>query len=435
MNSDLQALAAQLAKQNFKLYVVGGTIRDLTLGKKPNDTDLLAVHPTATREDFCRIAREKLQLSIHPIGRSFPIFLLHLREEKYEVTFTNDLKHDLARRDFSVNSLALDVLNNEIVDLFGGLKDIEKMRLHPTISAKKTFEDDPVRILRAARFVAAGFTPSEELNTAADHFARDLEDATRERLKGEWHKIFQSKQTAIALRWLHKRCALDFLIPEWTACRDFQQHNPHHSDTVDEHILQVVTELDKMEAGAIVKQAGFFHDIGKPRTFSVDEHGIGHFYGHAEEGATIANSNLRHIGSSDHVRHAVCRLVELHMLPLQATTPRAARRLAMKAGDLWDDLLQLYAADRLAHVDTVPDELWAHIESLKSHAYDIKPKTFHSRDLALRGDALMALGLLPREIGMWKERLAHAVIEGLVPNEEAPLRAYFLQIRQGEHEI
>lgn len=427
---DLRVLARKLGERGFSLYLVGGAVRDVLLGRTPKDVDLLVVHPKRDRKAFAKAARNAIRGPVREVGHAFPIHLLRFRGKTYEVTFSNVLKSDLRRRDFSVNSLAFDLRGGALIDFFGGLQDLQEMRLSPTVSAQKTFEDDPVRILRAARMVAAGFVPCEALQVGADNFARDLEDATPERLGQEWQKMFDLQASAKALRWLHERRALDHLVPEWAACRAFAQHNPHHTDTVDEHILQVMAELDAMGADGIVKQAAFFHDIGKPNTFLLDEKGIGHFYGHEEEGAKIALRNLRFMRLGDFETSAVKSLVELHMRPHQARSAKAARRLAMQAGPLWPGLLQLHAADRLAHAGAVPDEVFSRIEVLKAAAHDIAPKTFGQRDLALKGGELLAAGLSSREVGLWKERLAEAVVEGTVPNEEAALMAYFLRLRQ-----
>ncbi|MFC6618915.1 HD domain-containing protein [Deinococcus radiophilus] len=224
------------------------------------------------------------------------------------------------------------------------------------------------------------------------------------------------------LRWLAEVGAMPLLVPFWPEVDGLEQHSPYHAQTVSDHLLSVVGELDRMGAAPLTKQAGFFHDLGKgrTRTLSAGPHGLcGHFYGHEKVGAELTRQvdRLR----ADHRRsRELVTLVRLHMRPGQVQTRAAARRLAAAAGNLLEPLLDLYAADRLAHIGANPEQIAAQQGRIRAATADL-PRGFTQHDLALSGHALLELGLSPQQVGQAKRWLTGQVLEGNLPNQSAEL--------------
>ena len=235
------------------------------------------------------------------------------------------LTDDLGRRDFTVNALALRLCPEggkvgELSDPFGGQADVAAQRLRAVGSATARLSEDPLRILRAARFAAQDLQPDAELTAAAQALAPGLAAVAPERLWHEWLRLFEALQVSRGLRWLAEVGALAHIVPAWQEVDGLEQHNPHHSETVSDHLLSVVAQLDAMNAAPLTRQAGFFHDIGKGRTRTLREtaQGIhGHFYGHEKVGADLTRRSLRQL-KADQVRmRDLSRLVELHTRPGQ----------------------------------------------------------------------------------------------------------------------
>lgn len=452
----LRELCGALEGSGCELYLVGGAVRDRLRGVVSSDLDLLVRHPQLDPDALEDLLRRRLAPApVLGVGESFRVLKVKWAGEWLDLALPSraapgtatgtatgavtgtgpgwlsdprlPLTDDLARRDFTVNALALRLCptgTDDLADPFGGRADLEAGRLRASGSAAERLAEDPLRLLRAARFAAQGLTPDAELTAAARALAPRLAEVAPERLWREWLKLFAGPHSAQGLRWLAEVGALVVLVPAWTEVDGLEQHNPHHRETVSDHLLTVVAELDRMGAAPLTRQAGFFHDIGKGRTRTLEQgpQGLhGHFYGHERVGAELTRQSLRRLrADSQHVRD-LGRLVELHMRPGQAGSPAAARRLAAAAGDLLDPLLDLYAADRLAHVGEDPAQIQARQDFIRAAAADL-PRTFSQHDLALSGHDLRTLGLAPQDIGPVKRWLTEQVLEGRAPNESAALR-------------
>ncbi|WP_261664993.1 CCA tRNA nucleotidyltransferase [Deinococcus sp. Marseille-Q6407] len=451
----VSGLCAALAGTGCELYLVGGALRDRLLGRPAHDLDLLVRHPDLSSPALETLLRERLAPApVLGVGESFRVLkvkwagewldlALPSRRESGTARWTSDprlpLADDLARRDFTVNALALRLCPQgegedgaaRLYDPFGGQADLAAGLLRATLSAADRLAEDPLRLLRAARFAAQGLTPDTELTAAARAAAPRLAEVAPERLWQEWLKLFAAPHSARGLRWLADTGALAQLVPAWSEVDGLEQHNPHHSETVSEHLLSVVEKLDRMSAAPLARQAGFFHDIGKGRTRRLDRgpRGIlGHFYGHEKVGAELTRQSLRRLRADQRHIRDLGRLVELHMRPGQAASPAAARRLAAAAGDLLEPLLELYAADRLSHVGEDPAQVRERQALIRASAAALPP-AFSQHALALSGHELLALGLSPRGVGAAKRWLTEQVLEGRASNERGSL----LQLLQQEY--
>lgn len=460
----LQNLAARLAGSGVELYLVGGAVRDALLGHAGKDIDLLIRHPSLDAAELETLLRKRLAPApVLGVGESFRVLKVKWEGEWLDLAlptrrlpadgratveangaapntdagWSSDprwpLTEDLGRRDFTINALALCLLSETssfssgqppiLIDPFGGQQDLTARQLRATLSAVDRLNEDPLRILRAARFTAQGFAPDKELSAAAQVLTPRLEELAPERLWHEWLRIFEAPHSSLGLRWLAEVGALGKVIPAWTEVDRLEQHNPHHSETVSDHLLSVVAELDRMNAAPLTRQAGFFHDIGKGRTRTLVQQGgqlHGHFYGHEHVGADLTRQSLSRLRADHHNIRDLSRLVELHMRPGQAGSRAAARRLAAAAGELLEPLLDLFAADRLAHLGEDPAQVAARQQHIRWACEDL-PRTFSEHDLALGGRTLLSLGLSPHEVGAAKRWLFAQVLEGRAANDSDEL--------------
>lgn len=445
----LQSLSTALAGSSAELYLVGGALRDGLQGKTNKDFDLLLRHPTQDAEELETLLREQLAPApVLAVGESFRVFKVKWAGEWLDLALPTKhtpegwhsdprlpLADDLGRRDFTVNALALPLGTTQeprLIDPFGGQTDLLARRLRATLSAGERLSEDPLRILRAARFAAQGLVPDEALCTAAKALAPQLAAVAPERVWNEWLRLFEAPHSHLGLRWLAQIGALAVIIPAWAEVDGVEQHNPHHRETISDHLLSVVAELDRMNAAPLTRQAGLFHDIGKGRTrtleIGVDGQLHGHFYGHEQVGADLTRDSLRRLRADHERTRDLTRLVELHMRPGQAATRPAARRLAAAAGHLLEPLLDLYAADRLAHVGADPTQIAERQNAIRTACNDL-PRAFSEHALALGGRELLSLGLSPQQVGAAKRWLTAQVIETRVPNEREAL----LQLLEAEY--
>ncbi|GHF94600.1 tRNA nucleotidyltransferase [Deinococcus piscis] len=440
----LDGLCQALDGSGCELYLVGGAVRDWLRGVPNTDLDLLVRHPDLNSDALEDLLRRQLAPApVLGVGESFRVLKVKWAGEWLDLALPSQpapgtaqgwrsdprlsLAADLGRRDFTVNALALRLCPGheepELSDPFGGRADLAAGQLRATGSAAERLHEDPLRLLRAARFAAQGLAPDAELTAAAQAAAPRLAQVAPERLWHEWQRLFAAPRSSAGLRWLARVGALAVIVPAWAEVEGLEQHNPHHRETVSDHLLSVVAELDRMGAAPLTRQAGFFHDIGKGRTRTLEPgpQGLcGHFYGHEKVGAELTRQSLRQLRASGQDIRDLSRLVELHMRPGQAGTRAAARRLVAAAGELLEPLLDLYAADRLAHVGEDPAQIAARQTFIRAAAADL-PRAFSEHSLALSGHDLLALGLKQGEIGAVKRWLTEQVLAGTTPNERDAL--------------
>lgn len=415
-----------------RAWLVGGSVRDRLLGRAHPDYDVVVENGRGLvlAEAFARAAGSPAPVLFERFGTAQVRWGEHLvefasaRAESYtagsrkpDVTPTS-LEADLRRRDFTVNTLVMD-LDGEVHDFLGtGLPDLRSRRLRTPRAAEATFRDDPLRMLRAIRFaVQLGFELDSDLLPAMR--------ATRERLRppvlsvertaDELRKLLLSEQPARGLHLLEEATLLEIVLPEVHACRGVEQRGWHTADVYG-HTLQAV-QLAAPEL--TVRLAALLHDVGKPATATPD----GAFRGHELVGAKLAERALKRLRLSNAEIARVSKLVRLHLRPVfyeSEWTDGAVRRLARAAGELLWPLMELARADIAASAYPHPeklDELAARLrEQLQQQENRIRP--------AVSGaDLMRELGLEPGpEVGRIKARLEELVLEGEVgPSREAVL--------------
>jgi poly(A) polymerase len=362
--SPTQELAARLAKAGYRSYLVGGSVRDALLDREIVDVDIT----TDARPDAIEKAVRGWADAVWLQGQRFGTIGCEKDGEKFEittfradvyrpesrkpdVTFSDDIETDLSRRDFTVNAMALRLdataLNGddpELVDPFGGLSDLHNKALRTPQSPEISFEDDPLRMLRAARFVTTlEFQPDESLMRAIEAMHARLEIISAERIRDELSKMLVAPDPSPGL-WMIVRTGLaDHFLPELTAMQLEQDPIHRHKDVLA-HTIAVVA---KTSPELILRLSALMHDVGKPRTRGIGPQGVT-FHHHEVVGARMARKRLTELRYPSDVVDAVTKLVELHLrfhTYRMGWTDSAVRRYVRDAGDLLAELNELTRCD------------------------------------------------------------------------------------------
>jgi poly(A) polymerase len=455
----LVTLARRFRDQGYELYIVGGAVRDLQLGRETTaDSDLTT---NARPDEIKRLAAPTHPLAIVTVGEQFGTVQLHYarppvggvngtttepeiieittyRSDRYrsdsrkpEVTFGDSLEGDLLRRDFTINAMACDPLTGDIVDPYGGQRDLERGLIRAVgDDPLRRFDEDPLRMLRAARFAAQlGFTIEPNTLAAMRQQAPTLQKISHERIRDEFTKLLLTPVPSVGIRLLVDLDLMPYVVPEVLELRGISQKpivEIVRSKDVYDHVLKVV---ERTSPRPEVRWAGLLHDIAKPRTRSIQD-GKLHFYGHEDVGAHMAYDILRRLKFGRPFIEHVSLLVRLHMRAngyLPDWTDGAVRRMMLEAGDALPDLLDLsraditsYRQDKVSRAVARIDELEARVAWLRQEAERVPLKS------PLDGHDLMQL--FGREPGPWlrplKDHLLGLVIDGdLAPDDRAGAEA------------
>ena len=436
-----------------ELYLVGGAVRDHLLGAPLESLGDLDFATSAMPADSARILRAA-KLPVFTVGSRFgtvgtisdagglrrEIQITTYRGEAYSngsrkprVTFGQDLESDLARRDFSINAMAM-TADRHLIDPFGGEKDLRQRTLRTVGDPRVIFREDPLRTLRAARFIATlGMRPETGLPEVVREVAGEILTVSRERWLLEMNKILVGSAAAEGLSFLESTGVLAHLWPAGQAMVEFRaDQGRYHHKALWPHTLGVVSQAPPRVA---VRWAALLHDAGKVTTRSVDAAGDVHFFGHEAAGAAIVDEAARRFRFDRALHQRVRTLVWLHQRPALydgTWTDGAVRRLIREAGDVLDDLLDLSRADVTSHRPGVRDAVLVRLAELQARAADLKAKDGQAPLLPKGiGQAIMAhfgIAAGPR-VGQLKERLEQAVLDGELSRDAAP--AAYLTYLQG----
>ncbi|MEO6604670.1 MAG: CCA tRNA nucleotidyltransferase [Aeromicrobium sp.] len=367
-NSFLADLGVLFTEAGHELAIVGGPVRDAVLDRPGNDWDFAT---SARPEEIERIVGDWAD-AVWDIGREFGTIGLRKGDHQLEITtyrsdaydatsrkpevnFGDSLDGDLSRRDFAVNAMAIRMPSGEFVDLFGGLDDIESLRLRTPVTPEQSFSDDPLRMMRAARFVSQlGFSAGDEVVSAMTEMASRLEIVSAERVRDELNKLLVGGDPVSGLRLLVETGLAEQMLPELPALILERDEHHRHKD-VYEHSLtvleQAITLEDRLESAPdlVIRLAALLHDIGKPKTRRFVEGGTVTFHHHDVVGAKLVRKRMRALRYSNDVIDQVAKLVELHLrfhgYGSGEWTDSAVRRYVRDAGDQLQRLHILTRAD------------------------------------------------------------------------------------------
>ena len=363
-------LARTFSAGGAELALVGGPVRDVFLDRDVHDLDFTTdAHPDRILELVKPIAEAHWD-----VGRQFGTIAARIKGMTVEITtyrtdvydgetrkpvveFGDSLEHDLVRRDFTVNAMALRLPERTLVDPCGGLDDLLAGILRTPSPAEVSFGDDPLRMLRAARFTSQlGFTVHDETEHAMRALADRLEIVSVERIADELNKLLRTADPVIGLRVLVDTGLAQLVLPELPALRLEVDEHAHHKD-VYEHSLTVLrqaidleTERESIEGPDLVlRWASLLHDIGKPATRRIEKGGVVTFHHHDVVGAKLAARRLKAMRFDNDTIAGVSRLIELHLRFFgysdAAWTDSAVRRYVRDAGDQLERLHILTRAD------------------------------------------------------------------------------------------
>jgi len=447
----------QLMKHGFEAYAVGGCVRDSILGKEPEDWDITtSAKPEEVKKIFYRTI---------DTGILHGTVTVMLEKEGYEVTtyridgeyednrhpkaveFTANLTEDLRRRDFTINAMAYNGKGG-MVDIFGGLRDIEDGIIRCVGSARDRFDEDALRILRAIRFSAQlGFEIEEETLEAIKEKKEHLKNISAERIRVELNKLLLSDHPE-KLFIAYETGITKVILPEFDIMMATEQYNHHHIYSVGVHTVKGIEAVGKTKDKPsameqckdlrlpkqfhefqskdklILKWTLLLHDVEKPSCKFRGKDGEDHFYGHQEKGAQTAKNVLRRLKFDNETLDKVVRLVQWHDYDF-SLTPAGMRKAINKIGeDIMELLFEVKRADVLAqNPDTWEDKLTS-ITKAETLFYEIheKKECINLKMLAINGQDLIGLGLQPgKKIGDILNKLLDCVLEKPEYNERKTL--------------
>jgi poly(A) polymerase len=434
---EVAPLGARFSDAGKRLYLVGGVVRDLLSGRALGDDADLDFTTDATPEQ----TKELLQglatalwtqgerfgtIGAKVAGRSVEI-TTHRGEayrpdsRKPEVTFSSEITDDLARRDFTVNAMAIQVPGPELIDPYGGAVDLVAGRLRTPLSPEESFSDDPLRMMRAARFIAGHqLVPDESLVTAATVMAERLSVVSAERIRDELDKLLVVEDPGPGLWFLVDTGLADEFLPELGGL-SLEQDPIHRHKDVLAHTIAVVR---KTRPRRLLRLAALLHDIGKPATRQFGENGVS-FHHHEVVGARMAKARMKALRYGNDDIERVRKLVFLHLrfhTYGMGWTDSAVRRFVRDAGDQLDDLIELTRCDVTTRNQRKAERLSRRMDELEARIAELDA----AEELAairpdLDGDQVMAhLGIGPgREVGDALKMLLEARLDDGPLGEEA----------------
>ena len=380
----VQQLARRLGDEGHDCLLVGGTVRDAFLDRAHSDIDLATSAPPDVIEAVVRPVADHVWTQGKLFGTigceldGVRIEITTFRAEVYRpesrkpsVVFADDVETDLSRRDFTVNAMALRLVEPELVDPFNGAVDLAARRLRTPLSPDVSFLDDPLRMLRAARFVAGfGLVPDPELVAAIEEHRHRLEIVSTERIRDELTKLLIVDDPSAGL-WLlaHTRLADEFL-PELNAMRLEQDPLHTHKDVLA-HTIAVVANT---RPDIVLRLAALLHDVGKPKTRSY-ANGAVSFHHHEVVGARMAEERLRALRYPNDVVHDVTKLVYLHLrihTYAMGWTDKAVRRYVRDAGPLLEQLNHLQRCDCTTRNKRRAQTLARRMDELEQRIVDLR---------------------------------------------------------------
>lgn len=423
----------RLQQEGYDAYAVGGCVRDTLLGRSPQDWDITtSAKPQVVKSLFSHtidtgIAHGTVTVMLDHTGYEVTTYRI---DGEYEdarhpktVTFTGNLVEDLKRRDFTINAMAYNDKDG-IVDIFGGMQDLEKHMIRCVGNAKERFSEDALRILRGVRFAAQlGFEIDEETKEGMRLLAPTLENISAERIQVELVKMLTSDRPEL-IRTAYELGITKIFLPEFDRMMETEQETPHHMYTVGEHTIHAMMNVRNDK---ILRLTMLLHDAGKPEYKTMDEDGVAHFKMHALGSERIAKEVLRRLKFDNDTLHKVTRLVLNHDYRMPAA-PKNVRRAMNKIGeDIFLYYMEVRRADVLAQSEYRRAEKLENLDEVEQTYAEIieKGQCVSLKELAVTGRDLIRAGMKPgKEIGEKLNELLNLVIENPEMNTRETLLNY-----------
>jgi poly(A) polymerase len=459
--STLSRIAALARNNGLETYLVGGYVRDKIMGITSNDVDIVVIGDAI---GFAELIAENFGIKLNAVYRKFGTALLILednikiefasaRKESYrkdsrkpDVTLS-DLEDDLSRRDFTVNALAVSMDKEnygEIIDRFEGLKDIKRKLLRTPLDPEKTFEDDPLRMMRAARF-ASQLNFNIEKNTF-DAICK-MKDrlvippgepgvVSQERITDEFFKILASPKPSIGLKLLQKSGLMKIILPEVYEMEGVDQRKDYHHKDVFYHTLQVVDNISEKTDSVWLRFTALMHDIAKPATKKFVEGTGWTFHGHEDIGAKWQKKIFTRMKLPMDKLSYIEKLISLHLRPIALAeanvTDSAIRRLIFEAGDDISDLMTLCRADITSKDPNKIKTYLGNFARVEKRMTEVEERDrIRNFQSPVRGEEIMSICNIPpsKTVGILKSRIEEAILDGIIPNEHDAALEYLYKIK------
>ena len=409
----VEYILMHLEFNGYNAYLVGGSTRDIFNYKNPKDYDICS---NATPEQV-----KKLFNKVILTGERHGTVTVILNDEHFEITtlrkdgiykdnrspeevfFTDSLKEDVSRRDFTINSICIDA-NRNVYDYFGGIKDIENKIIRAVGKAEDRYTDDSLRMLRAIRFSCQhNFTIEENTFQAIIKNAYLIQMISKERIRDELCKILMSDSPSKGIRLLQETGLLQYIIPELCECVGFKQYNIHHDKDIFEHILAVLDNTPKILE---VRLGALLHDIAKSKCFTLDDNGIGHFYYHHIEGEKLTEEILFRLKFDNKTINDVKILVREHMFNFSEKGKIKTSVIKKFMNRVGIDNLENLFCLRIADIKGSKNKDQSKIDNVmfligECHRIISEKQPLTVKDLAINGHDLIYLGFKQgKEIGI-----------------------------------
>lgn len=407
---NVRSIIEKLQENGYEAFAVGGCVRDSYLGKEPHDWDITT---SALPEQVKALFRRTID-----VGIQHGTVVVMLGDEGYEVTtyridgeyddcrhpkevtFTNNLQEDLRRRDFTINAMAYSDKTG-IIDIFGGVEDLNAGIIRAVGDARERFTEDALRILRAIRFAATyGCEIEEKTKEAIRELAPNLSKISAERIRIEIEKTLLSNHPDY-MRIAYTLGVTKIVLPEFDELMKCEQNTPHHCYTVGEHTLAALMAVKDLDSDlserdrTSLRVATFLHDVAKPCMKTTDEKGVDHFKMHPEKGAEMAKDILRRLKYDNKTIDTVYALVKYHDLRPRLTFPKIRQAIIQVGLDNMDMLHILKLADCAAQSDYEKEEKLKLIYSFDNMYKEIRDNNdcLYIKDLAVSGKDLIEIGI------------------------------------------
>lgn len=448
LNHPIYSLVGDVAdSMHIEAYAVGGVVRDYFLQRPCSDIDIVCVGSgIALAEEVAhRISPDKevhvyknfgtAQFHYYHDGIDWEVEFVGARRESYHrdsrkpIVEDGTLEDDQNRRDFTINAMAV-CLNRdrfgELVDPFGGIRDLDQGILRTPLEPGITFSDDPLRMMRAIRFASQlNFTIEEHCFQAICQNAERLKIISQERITAELNKILLSPRPSVGLKLLQKAGLMQIFFPEFSRLKGVETINGRSHKDNFYHTLEVVDNVAQQSDDLWLRWAALLHDIGKPATKRYDEKTGWTFHGHEAKGAQMVKRIFSRLRLPlDAKMKYVEKLVLLHLRPIviseDVVTDSAVRRLLFEAGDDIDDLMILCEADITSKKEEKKKRFRDNYQLVRRKLVELEEKDrIRNFQPPVSGlDIMQTFAIGPcHEIGLIKDSIKDAILDGTIPND------------------
>ncbi len=449
--STIKLLASQLG---VKVFIVGGFVRDIILERERTEIDFLVIGDGPT---FAEKLANKLKVKKVNIFKNFGT--AHFKYDNIDFEFVGARKEsynkdsrkpeveigtfedDINRRDFTINTLAISLNKNnfgELIDTFSGYEDIQNKIIKTPLNPLETFNDDPLRIMRAFRFASQlNFEVDDKIIVAAEEMAERLRIVSQERITDEFFKILASPKPSIGLLLLQKTKVMHVIFPEIANLAGSEQRNDFHHKEVFLHTCQVVDNIAPNTNDVWLRFAALVHDIAKPKTKRFVEGTGWTFHGHEEMGARMMKRIFKQLKLPLNKLSYIEKLVRLHLRPIalaqENVTDSAIRRLSATAGEDLDDLITLCRADITSKNPKKVTKYLGNYNRVMAKVKDVQERdNLRAFQSPVRGSEIMELlNLKPsRKVGEIKNAIEEAILDGKIKNNYKDALEYLHIIKE-----